>query len=355
QGRLPFVGHTLRDWLAREDLLSYLEAILRIYNLGGRRDNPQKARIKVQLNALGPDGFRRLVDEEWAEIRRSPLLAVPRAEIERIAAYFADPAWEALADDPPVLVAARASDPAFAAWHAANVVAHRAPGYAIVNLSLKAPGIAPGDLTADQMDKVADLADRFSLGELRVSHRQNLVFPDVRQADLPALWHELKDLSLATPNIGQLTDIIACPGLDYCSLANARSIPVAQDITRYFADAAALADVGELAINISGCMNACGHHHVGHIGILGVEKNGEEFYQLLLGGSSGHDASLGERLGPGIRAEEINGAIERLLDTYRACRSGSERFLDTYRRVGPEPFKAAVYGDSAGRSRREVA
>lgn len=351
QGRLPFVGHTLRDWLAKEDILSYLEAVLRIYNLGGRRDNPQKARIKVQLNALGPDEFRRVVDEEWEQIRRSPLLAVPRAEIERIARYFADPAWEPLADHPPALAAAVAADPAFAAWHRTNVVAHRAPGYAIVNLSLKAPGIAPGDLTADQMDKVADLADRFSLGELRVSHRQNLVFPDVRQADLPALWAALDKLSLATPNIGQLTDIIACPGLDYCSLANARSIPVAEDITRHFTDAAALADAGEIAINISGCMNACGHHHVGHIGILGVEKNGEEFYQLTVGGSSGRDASLGERLGRGISAADVPPAIGALVARYRELRVDGERFLDTVRRVGVEPFRDAVYGPGAGRDR----
>jgi len=209
-------------------------------------------------------------------------------------------------------------------------------------------------MTADQMDAVADLADRYSLGELRVSHRQNLVFTDVRQGDLPDLWQALQGLGLATPNQGLLTDIVACPGLDYCSLANARSISVAQDLQRHFTDAAAIQDLGELTVNISGCMNACGHHHVGHIGILGVEKNGEEFYQLMLGGSSGHDASLGERLGPGIRAEEINGAIERLVETYRACRAGSERFLDTFRRVGPEPFKQAVYGE-AGTRRREVA
>ncbi len=351
QGRLPYVGHTIREWLAKDDLLSYLEAILRIYNLGGRRDNPQKARIKVQVNALGPEEFRRLVDEEWEEIRQSPLLTVPRAEIERISAYFADPAWETLADDPPGVTALRAADPAFEAWHRANVVPHRARGYAIVNLSLKAPGIAPGDLTADQMDRVADLAERYSLGELRVSHRQNLVFPDVRQADLPALWGALQGLSLATPNIGQLTDIIACPGLDYCSLANARAIPVAQDISRHFGDSAVLEDVGELTINISGCMNACGHHHVGHIGILGVEKNGQEFYQLTLGGSSGEDASLGDRLGRSISAAEVPPAIEAIVARYRELRVDGERFLDTYRRVGLAPFKDAVYGAGGEHSR----
>jgi len=354
QGRLPYVGHTIREWLAKDDLFSYLEAILRIYNLGGRRDNPQKARIKVQVNALGPEEFRRLVDEEWAAIRHSELLAVPGAEIERITAYFADPAWETLPDAAAVLSRQCATDPAFDAWYRTNVVEHRTPGYAIVNLSLKSPGIAPGDLTADQMDRVADLADRFSLGEVRVSHRQNLVFPDVRQTDLHALWQALQAISLATPNIGKLTDIIACPGLDFCALANARAIPVAQDIGRHFGDPAVLQDIGELTINISGCMNACGHHHVGHIGILGVEKNGEEFYQLTLGGSSAEDASLGDRLGRGIPAAEVPVAIEAIVNSYRDLRQADERFLDTYRRVGMEPFKEAVYGDSP-EHRRSVA
>lgn len=355
QGRLPYVGHTIRQWLAKEDLLSYLEAILRIYNLGGRRDNPQKARIKVQVNALGPDEFRRLVDEEWAVIRHSPLLEVPAAEVQRITAYFADPAWETLPDASDALARQRAANPAFDAWYTANVVEHRTAGYAIVNLSLKAPGIAPGDLTADQMDRVADLADRFSLGEIRVSHRQNLVFPDVRQDHLQELWQALQGISLATPNIGTLTDIIACPGLDFCALANARAIPVAQDIGRHFGDAAVLQDIGELTINISGCMNACGHHHVGHIGILGVEKNGQEFYQLTLGGSSGEDASLGDRLGRGISAAEVPAAIEAIVNRYKVLRQGNERFLDTYRRVGLEPFKDAVYGGGTERSRAVVA
>ncbi len=349
QGRLPYVGHTIREWLAKEDLLSYLEAILRIYNLGGRRDNPQKARIKVQVNALGAEEFRRLVDEEWEQIRFTPQLTVPRAEIERITAYFADPAWEQLTDASATVARQRSADPAFDVWNRANVVAHRRPGYAIVNLSLKAPGIAPGDLTADQMDKVAELTDRFSLGELRVSHRQNLVFPDVQQVDLQALWQALQGVSLATPNIGTLTDIIACPGLDFCALANARAIPVAQDIGRHFTDVAALQDIGELTINISGCMNACGHHHVGHIGILGVEKNGLEFYQLTLGGSSGEDASLGDRLGRSISAAEVPVAIEAIVTRYKALREGEERFLDTYRRVGLEPFKEAVYGQNPPR------
>lgn len=354
-GRTPFVGHTIRPWLAKEHLLSYLEAVLRVYNLGGRRDNIHKARIKIQVNSLGPDEFRRLVDEEWEHIRTSPLLEVPQAEVDRIAAYFTPPAWEPLADETTLLDRLSAEDPAFGHWLRANVVEHRAPGYALVNLSLKAPGITPGDLTADQMEAVADLADRFSLGEIRVSHRQNLVLPDVKQSDLHVVWQELAKLSLATPNIGTLTDIIACPGLDFCSLANTRAIPLAQDLGRHFQDVAKLHDLGELTVNISGCMNACGHHHVGHIGILGVEKNGEEFYQLTLGGSSGEDASLGDRLGRGIRAEEVPQAFEAIIAVYKDARHDGERFLDTYRRIGIEPFKNAVYGEGARTSARAVA
>ena len=354
QGRLPFVGLTIREWLPKADLLSYLEAILRIYNLGGRRDNPQKARIKIQVNALGIDEFRRLVDEEWEQIKASPLLDVPAAEIERIGAYFAPPAWESLPDETGLLARLDDTLPAFAAWRRTNVVQHRQPGYAIVNLSLKAASMAPGDLTSEQMDAVADLADRYSLGELRVTHRQNLVFTDVRQKDLRSLWEALDKLGLATPNIGTITDIIACPGLDFCALANARSIPVSQEIGRHFQSVAALQDVGELSINISGCMNACGHHHVGNIGILGVEKNGQEFYQLTLGGSSGADASLGDRLGKGISAAEVPPAIEAIVTTYKRLRKPGERFLDAYRRIGLEPFKEAVYGPNVGR-RREVA
>ena len=354
QGRTPFVGLTIREWLAKEDLFSYLEAILRIYNLGGRRDNPNKARIKIQVNALGIDEFRRLVHEEWKQIKTSPLLSVDPAEVARIASYFQPPDWETLPEETGLLRKLRIAEKAFDAWYRANVVAHRTPGYAIVNLSLKSPGIAPGDLTADQMDRVADLADHFSLGELRVSHRQNLVFTDVRQRDLYELWTELVGLSLATANINTLTDIIACPGLDFCSLANARAIPVAQDISRHFSDAASLQDIGELTINISGCMNACGHHHVGHIGILGVEKKGQEFYQLTLGGSSAEDAALGDRLGRAISADEVPAAIEALVARYKSLRSGDERFLDTYRRVGIEPFQEAVYGEGVA-PRRAVA
>jgi len=349
-GRLPFIGKTIREWLDPVDLLSYLEAILRVYNLGGRRDNIHKARIKVQLNALGADEFRALVDEEWAQIRPSPLLSLPQAEIERIHAFFAPPAWEQLTAQDELLASQAKADPEFSRWLDSNVVEHIRSGYAIVNLSLKDASHAPGDLTAEQMDRVADLADRYSFGELRVSHRQNLVFTDVRQDQLHELWQALRDLSLATPNIGRLTDIIACPGLDYCALANARSIPVAQDIQRHVGRLD-LDAIGELTINISGCMNACGHHHVGHIGILGVDKGGKEFYQFTLGGSSDQHAALGERLGPGLPADQVPGAIETLTHCYRKLRTPGERFVDTVRRVGVTPFREAVYGSTPSRQR----
>jgi sulfite reductase (NADPH) hemoprotein beta-component len=323
--------------------LSYVEAILRVYNIHGRRDNIHKARIKIIVNQMGVDTFRELVDCEWERIKGGPL-KVPLAEIERIRAYFAPPRYEALEDATATLEKERHADDAFDRWYKSNVVAHRVPGYAIVNMSLKATGRPPGDISADRMDAVADLADRYSFGEIRVSHRQNLVLPDVQQVELHALWQELERLELATPNIGSITDIICCPGLDYCALANARSIPIAQDISRHFVDLDQLADIGQLTINISGCMNACGHHHVGHIGILGVDKRGEEFFQLTLGGSSDQNASLGERLGPGLAQKDVPAAIERIVATYKGLRANGERFLDTYRRVGIEPFKQAVYG-----------
>jgi sulfite reductase (NADPH) hemoprotein beta-component len=342
-GRTPYIGHTIRKWVAPDDLLSYVEAILRVYNIHGRRDNIHKARIKIIVNQMGVDTFRELVDCEWERIKGGPLKVLP-AEIERIRAYFAPPRYEALEDATAALDKQRRADDAFDRWCKSNVVAHRVPGYAIVNMSLKATGRPPGDISADRMDAVADLADRYSFGEIRVSHRQNLVFPDVKQTELHALWQKLKELELATPNIGSITDIICCPGLDYCALANARSIPIAQDISRHFVDLDELADIGQLTINISGCMNACGHHHVGHIGILGVDKRGEEFFQLTLGGSSDQNASLGERLGPGLAQKDVPAAIERIVTTYKGLRTNGERFLDTYRRVGIEPFKQAVYG-----------
>ncbi|MDJ0928394.1 MAG: nitrite/sulfite reductase [Gammaproteobacteria bacterium] len=346
QGRTPVIGRTIRDWIEPEHILSYIEAILRVYNLYGRRDNIYKARIKILVNALGIDKFRELVETEWAALRGGEL-TIPEEEIERIERYFAPPAWETLFDQGEAMRAQAAAEPEFGAWLEANTAAHKAPGYMIVNLSLKATGHEPGDLDADRMDRVADLADRFSLGELRVSHRQNLVFADVRQQDALELWRALRELGLATPNIGKLTDMIACPGLDYCALANARSIPVAQDISRHFTAVDKLHAIGDLTINISGCMNACGHHHVGNIGILGVDKQGQEFFQLTLGGASDQHAALGDRLGRALPQAEVPAAIERIVDCYLDLRAADETFLDTYRRVGIKPFKAAVYDDTA--------
>jgi sulfite reductase (NADPH) hemoprotein beta-component len=348
-GRLPHIGHTIREWVDAKDILSYVEAILRVYNMHGRRDNIHKARIKIIVKQMGVEVFKGLVDEEWEAIKDSPLV-IPSEEIARIDAYFAPPPYERLDDHGPQLAELRASDREFDAWLASNVKPHKVPGYAIVDLSLKVPGQAPGDIEADVMDRVADLADEYSFGEIRVNHRQNLVLVDVEQSKLHALWQKLSELGLATPNIGKITDMICCPGVDYCALANARSIPVAQDISRHFVDVDRLAAIGDMTINISGCMNACGHHHVGNIGILGVDKRGEEFFQLTLGGSSARDASLGDRLGRGLAQEEVPAAIQSIVDTYIELREADERFLDTYRRVGIEPFKDAVYGSDEKRA-----
>lgn len=353
-GRTPHIGQTICEWVAPEDILSYVEAILRVYNMHGRRDNIHKARIKIIVNQMGIDRYRELVDAEWERIRDSRL-KVPQAELDRIEAYFAPPEYEALEDRDAELAGLRESDPAFGRWFERNVVEHKVPGYAIVNLSLKPSDGVPGDMTAEQMDAVADLADECSLGELRVTHRQNLVLVDVKQSDLYTLWSRLTELGLTTPNVGTLSDMICCPGLDYCSLANARSIPVAKDVSRHFVDPDRLAAIGDFTINISGCMNACGHHHVGHVGILGVNKRGQEFFQLTLGGSSDEHASLGDRLGPALAQEEVPQAIEAIVDRYLAERAEGERFLDTYRRVGIEPFKAAVYGEEAAPKKRAVA
>jgi len=345
-GRTPYIGQTIRKWLAPDDLLSYVEAILRVYNMQGRRDNIHKARIKIIVNQMGIDKYRELVDKEW-ELTKNGALKVPDDEIARIRAYFAAPAYEQLRDLTAELGVARKADRAFDRWMRGNVIEHKVAGYAIVNVSLKAPGRVPGDITADKMDAVADLADRYSFGEIRVSHRQNLVLVDVKQSDLQQLWRELFALELATPNLGLLSDIICCPGLDYCALANARAIPIAQDISRAFSDLDELQRIGHFTINISGCMNACGHHHVGHIGILGVDKRGEEFFQLTLGGSSDQTATLGDRLGPGLPQAEVPGAIRKIVDTFLVKREHDERFIDTYRRVGIEPFKEAVYGSES--------
>jgi len=343
QGRTPVIGKIIRPWIEPQHVISYVEAILRIYNLYGRRDNIFKARIKILVNAIGIDQFRELVDTEWEQIRDTGL-QVSDAERERIDTYFLPPDYDDLDDQADELTVLRAVEPAFDAWMRSNVVEHKVAGYAIVNISLKAPGRIPGDVSADKMEHIAALADEFSFGELRVNHRQNLTFVDVRQADLNKLWRQLEALELATPNIGLASDIIACPGLDYCALANARSIPIAQDIGLHFANTDKLQQVGNLTINISGCMNACGHHHVGNIGILGVNKRGKEFFQLTLGGSSDENASLGDRLGRGLPQAEVPGAIEHIVDTYIAVRHDDETFLQTYRRIGIEPFREAVYG-----------
>ena len=342
-GRTPFIAKIVREFLPKRDLLRYLQAILRVYNIEGRRDNIYKARIKILVHEHGIERFRKDVEAEFEAAAGDPL-DLDAAEEARMRAYFAAPAYEKLRDDDDALNKKLTEDAAFAAWFERNVVAHKQPGYAIVNLSLKPVGGPPGDCTADQMDAIADLADKFSLGQLRVTHRQNLVFADVKKADLFALYQAFAKLDVATPNFGRISDIICCPGLDFCSLANARSIPVAQRIAERFADIKRQNDIGDMHINISGCINACGHHHVAHLGILGVEKNGEEFYQVTLGGSSAEDADIGKIIGPAFSSEDIVDAVESLVDVYLGERHTGERFLDTYRRVGQAPFKDRLYG-----------
>jgi sulfite reductase (NADPH) hemoprotein beta-component len=342
QGRTPVIAKTIRPFLPKRHLLSYLEAILRIYNQLGRRDNLYKARIKILVDSVGADRFAQMVEEEWQQIRDG-YLDLPAAEIERIRGFFAPPPYRTLDARVPEYEDALRRDFRFARWVRTNVTPHKRPGYAIVTLSLKPTGGIPGDATDAQMDAVADLADRYGFGEVRVSHEQNLVLPDIAQADLYELWKQLETLGLATPNIGLAGDIIACPGLDYCALANARSIPVAQQISKHFSDLTKLLDIGELKIKISGCINACGHHHVGHIGILGVDKHGSEFYQITLGGSADEHASIGDIVGPSFGATEVVGAVETIIDTYLHVRADGERFLDTYRRIGLKPFKEKLY------------
>ena len=341
-GRTPYVGHTIRKFLPKKYLLSYLEAILRVYNLEGRRDNIYKARIKILVNVEGAEKFGEMVEAEWAQIKDSNI-DLPREEMARTDAYFAPPAFEKLPETSAALEEKKASDKDFARWLRVNTVAHKIPGYAIVNISLKPIGGIPGDISDVQMEAVADIAEEFSFDEIRATHEQNLVLPHVKKDDLYAVWKGLKAADLATANIGLVSDIIACPGLDYCSLANTRSIPIAQRISERFADLEAQEDLGELKIKISGCINACGHHHVGHIGILGVDKKGEEFYQVTLGGSGAEDAALGEIAGRGLSSDQVVDAVEKLVNVYRKNRQDKERFLDTYRRVGAEPFKEALY------------
>ena len=342
-GRTPFVAKSIRDFLPKEDLLSYLEAILRVYNQIGRRDNKYKARIKVTVHETGQEEFTRLVEAEWEAIRDSAL-KLPKEEMDRIAAYFEPPDFKALAAEAPNYDARIGSDPAFAAWVRNNTFAHKAQGYAIANISLKPIGEPPGDATSDQMDLVADLADEFSFSEIRVTHAQNLVLPHVEKEALPALYDRLAAAGLASANVGLLSDIICCPGLDYCALANARSIPIAEQLTERFADQGRLEAIGEMQIKISGCINACGHHHVGHIGILGVDRKGEEHYQVQIGGSADEQASLGKILGRGFAADEVVDVVEKIVAIYTDLKEGDERFIDTYRRVGQQPFKEGVYG-----------
>jgi sulfite reductase (NADPH) hemoprotein beta-component len=341
-GRTPMIGVTVRAFLPEAELLGYLEAVMRVYNLIGRRDNKYKARIKILVHEMGAEAFRTAVEAEYA---RQPTAStgIDVAELQRIAAYFAPPPFEKLPRWSPADQAQRAKNPAFARWVRSNVAPHARDGYAIVDISLKPAGGIPGDATAAQMRAVADLARRYSFDELRVSHHQNLVLPHVRQDDLFAVWERLVAEGLDAANIGQAGDIIACPGLDYCTLATARSIPVAQAISRRFADLNRQADIGPLRINISGCINACGHHHVGHIGILGLEKKGIETYQITLGGSSTSEASIGTIIGPGFAGDEIPDAIETIVTTYLGLRHEGETFLQSCRRTGVNPFKEALY------------
>jgi sulfite reductase (NADPH) hemoprotein beta-component len=344
-GRTPFIGPSIKPFLAKQDLLSYLEAVLRVYNRYGRRDNMYKARIKILVNELGKEEFARQVEEEWLHIKDG-VMKLDQKEIDRVKAFFTAPDYDAAAADDTSFDEATKSNQAFSNWASRNLFPHKVAGYKAVVISLKAPDIPPGDVTDEQMDYIAELADQYSYGEIVVTHDQNLVFTNVKQADLFSLWEKLAEKKLATPNIGLLTDMICCPGLDFCSLANAGSIPIAKQINEKFDDMDYLHDIGDIKIKMSGCMNACGHHHVGHIGILGVDKKGVEFYQLTLGGSAENEASLGDRLGPGIAKEEVANVIAKLLDVYVEQRQEDEQFLETYRRVGITPFKERVYASN---------
>ena len=342
-GRTPMIAKKVNNFVLEEDILSYLEAILRVYNLNGRRDNKYKARIKILVHEIGVEDFTAQVEAEWAQIKDG-YLKLPQTEIDRIAAYFAPPAFDDLPAESPALERALADDADFAQWAERSLVAHRAKGHTIVQISIKSIGNVPGDITGEQMRAVAALAKAYSHDEVRISHEQNMVLPHVKKDDVPAIYAELKRLKLAEANTGLITDMITCPGLDYCALANARSIPVAQRIAERFASPQRQKDIGEMKIKISGCINACGHHHVGHLGILGVEKKGVEFYQILLGGSADENTSIGEILGRGFSYEEIVDAVETVVDTYLKLRQSSdESFLAAHRRLGSEPFKEALY------------
>ena len=352
-GRTPLIAEVVRSFLPKAELLGYLEAIMRVYNLFGRRDNKYKARIKILVSAVGIEEFRRLVEEEY-KASMTPELLLPEEEIERVRRYFAPKSYRTFGDggeaahkqaDEKWLSFQLSTERGFGNWVKNNTVQHRVPGYVAAVISVKVPHVPPGDLTDVQLDSVAELADRFSFGEAVVTHTQNLILPDVEVAALPELYQELVRLDLAPANYGKLTDVIACPGLDYCALANARSIPIALEIVERFEQVDYLNDLGDVSIKISGCINACGHHHVGNIGILGIDKKGVEFYQLQLGGSPGNDASVGKILGPALPQDEIVSAVAKVLDKYLGLReSAEETFLEAVRRVGLDPFKEAVYG-----------
>ncbi len=343
-GRTPVIGSVVCEWVDRQHLLTYLEAILRVYNQHGRRDNKYKARIKILVKAMGVEAFREAVEREWAALKDGPSTLTDE-EIERAKSFFTTPPYARLdaAATGAALGERCAADPIFGNWVARNTTAHRTPGYRAVTISLKATGVAPGDITDRQLELLADLADNFSFGELRTTHQQNMVLADVEETALYALWQQLQGAGLATPNIGYITDVICCPGGDYCSLANAKSIPVAEAIQARFEDLDYLYDLGPIELNISGCMNACGHHHIGHIGILGVDKKGAEFYQISLGGSQSKEAAIGKILGPSFSQEDVPDVVEKLLDTYVNLRQEEETFLQTFNRVGIEPFKERVY------------
>jgi len=344
-GRTPVIGSVIREYLPEQDILTYLEAILRIYNLYGRRDNKFKARIKILVRALGPEEFARKVEEEWEQLRHSAS-TLPSEEIQRAKSFFPDPAYNRTFDDVHVMAginSLRGEHKDFANWLSHNVQPHKVPGYRAVTLSLKFTGVPPGDLTDRQLEIIADLADRYSFGEVRTTHNQNMVLADVEAQRLFELWKELRTAGFATPNVGTLTDIICCPGGDFCSLANAKSIPIAEAIQREFDDLDYVYDLGPIELNISGCMNACGHHHIGHIGILGVDKKGEEFYQVQLGGNSGYNAALGEVLGPSFSREDMPQVIRKIINVFTDNRQGDEDFIDALTRIGLDPFKERVY------------
>ncbi|MDY0249692.1 MAG: nitrite/sulfite reductase [Pseudomonas sp.] len=344
-GRTPIVGSCINEFMPWQHLLGYLEAILRVYNRFGRRDNKFKARIKILVKALTPEVFAERVAEEWAHLKDGPI-TLTEEEVQRVSKHFTDPDYLALSDQDQALAELDAQHPGFARWRSRNVVAHKKPGYAAVTLSLKKTGIAPGDVTEKQLDKIADLADQYSFSEVRNTHEQNIVLADVEQSKLFELWQTLREHGFATPNIGLLSDIICCPGGDFCALANAKSIPVAEAIQQRFDNLDYLFDIGDLNLNISGCMNACGHHHVGHIGILGVDKKGEEFYQVSLGGSSGREATLGKILGPSFAQNMMPDVISKLIDVYLEHRTAEEHFIDTYQRIGIDKFKERVYASN---------